>query len=301
MRTHSRRSLLAGACALAISGLAPAQPTVDLRGDTAPVEETMPGLMPEGVFVVRQFGTMRLVGAAGWVFIFAPNSDGPTLPPMPLLPSANLQAMEQIAAPSAEAGRDAGFLVSGQVFVFEGRNYLLPTIFVQADGPDPVAREEAAEDETAPAEPPAGMDPFDVDAQNPDAPEPSVDELLRRIEEASQRAPTGDVSAQFAPNPAGLAPEGALVASRRGRLLRSESGGWKFVPDVDADTPVGVDQPMDLLPCRALEAMLAEQALLGQRPFVVSGRVFIYNGRNYLLPTMFVIERRDASGLSTAQ
>lgn len=295
MRTPVRRILITLVATLVAPGLSAAQPTVDLRGDGASAAETIPGLLPEGMFVVRQFGTMRLVGAAGWVFIFAPNTDGPTLPPMPMLPCANLQAMEQIAGPAADSGRDAGFLVSGQVFVFEGRNYLLPTIFVQADGPDP-----ATTPATTPAGEPAaapGVDPF----EDPDASEPSVDELLRRIEEASQRAPTGDASPQFAPNPAGLAPEGALVASRRGRLLRSESGGWKFVPDVDADTPVGVDQPMDLLPCRALEAMLAEQTLLGQRPFVVSGRVFIYNGRNYLLPTMFVIERRDAAGLSTAQ
>jgi hypothetical protein len=296
MRTTVRSILITLVATLVAPGVALAQPTVDLRGDGAPSEETIPGLLPEGMFVVRQFGTMRLVGAAGWVFIFAPNTDGPTLPPMPLLPCANLQAMEQIAGPAADSGRDAGFLVSGQVFVFEGRNYLLPTIFVQADGPDPAQEAAPAQPDEAPEATP-GVDPF----ADPDAPEPSVDELLRRIEEASQRAPTGDASPQFAPNPAGLAPEGALVASRRGRLLRSESGGWKFVPDVDADTPVGVDQPMDLLPCRALEAMLAEQALLGQRPFIVSGRVFIYNGRNYLLPTMFVIERRDAAGLSTAQ
>jgi len=269
-----------------------AQPTVDLRGEEVIDREPIPGLLPEGAFLVRQFGTMRRVGVAGWVFIFAPDAGGQTLPPMPILPCANLQAMEQIAAPAEESGRPAGFLVSGQVFRFDGRNYLLPTIFVQAEGPDEAPVETQPE---APAQ--DERDPFAAD----EAPEPSVDELLARIEEASQQAPTGEPSAQFAPNPAGLAPEGALVASRRGRLLRSDSGGWRFTPDVDADAPEGLDQPMDLLPCALLEEMLRERRLLGAQPVIVSGRVFIYNGRNYLLPTMFVIERHGAAGLSTAQ
>lgn len=271
-----------------------AQPTVDLRGDEVIDREPIPGLLPEGSFLVRQFGTMRRVGAAGWVFIFAPDAGGETLPPMPLLPSANLQAMEQIAAPAEEAGREAGFLVSGQVFRYDGGNYLLPTIFVQADGPDATPAEAPVESaEEAPERP----DPFAGDED----PEPSVDEILARIEEASQQAPTGEPSAQFAPNPAGLVPEGTLVASRRGRVLRSDSGGWRFTPDVDADAPTGQDQPMDLLPCALLESMLEERRLLGSQPYIVSGRVFIYNGRNYLLPTMFVIERSGAAGLSTAQ
>lgn len=294
MMQAQRTLLLVGVAALAARA-ALAQPVVDLRGGDALESEPMPGLLPEGSFIVRQFGAMRRVGAAGWVFIFAPNADGPTTPPMPLLPCANLQAMEQIAGPAGDAGRDAGFLVSGQVFVFDGRNYLLPTIFVQADGPDPAGAPRAAGAEEPAAAP--APETFDEPAQA----EPSVDELLRRIEAASQAAPTGDASAQFAPNSEGLTPEGSLIASRRGRVLRSDSGGWRFAPDVDADTPQGVDQPMDLLPSRALEAMLREQWAMGSRALLVSGRVFIYNGRNYLLPTMFVIERTGRAGLTTGQ
>jgi len=131
--------------------------------------------------------------------------------------------------------------------------------------------------------------------------DPSVEELLQRIESATPQAPTGEALPQLAPMSAGLIPEGALIASRQGRLVRDDSGGWLFAPDVDADAAPGLDHPMLLLPSRTLEAMLREQRRLGGRSFIVSGRVFIYAGRNYLLPTMFVVRRADAAGLSTAQ
>jgi len=237
---------------------------------------------------------MRRVGTVGWVFIFAPNEDGPTVPPMPILPSSNLQAMEQIAAPAREGGRDPGFLVSGQVFIFEDRNYFLPTIFAQADAPTPAPQSRSDDAQGGGEGEPA------TEAAPPDE-DPSVEELLQRIEGATPQAPTGEALPQLAPMSAGLIPEGALIASRQGRLVRDDSGGWLFAPDVDADAAPGLDHPMLLVPSRTLEAMLREQRRLGGRSFIVSGRVFIYAGRNYLLPTMFVVRRADAAGLSTAQ
>lgn len=301
MTRPSHILLAACLCSASLTALPPrsalAQPTVPLLPAGAEPEEAgAPGLLPEGVFLVQQYGTMRRVGTVGWVFIFAPNEDGPTVPPMPILPSSNLQAMEQIAAPAREGGRDPGFLVSGQVFIFEDRNYFLPTIFAQAEAPPaPQSRSENEQGGGA-GEQASGATPPDEDEEDP-----SVEELLQRIESATPQAPTGEPLPQFTPMSEGLIPEGALIASRQGRLVRHDSGGWLFAPDVDADAAPGLDHPMLLLPSRTLEAMLREQRRLGGRSFIVSGRVFIYGGRNYLLPTMFVVRRVDASGLSTAQ
>lgn len=89
--------------------------------------------------------------------------------------------------------------------------------------------------------------------------------------------------------------EGSFLASRRGRMVRSSSGEWVFTFDSDAQGKS--DPPMILMPCLNLMAMekIAERA--GEAlTFTISGQVFVYHGKNYLLPTMYVINRGNESG-----
>lgn len=82
--------------------------------------------------------------------------------------------------------------------------------------------------------------------------------------------------------------EGQFIITRRGRLARPEEGGaapWMFVFASDGDAMA--DPPMLLMPCRQLETM---ERIVEERgmdvPFIVSGRVYVYHNRNYLLPTL---------------
>lgn len=85
--------------------------------------------------------------------------------------------------------------------------------------------------------------------------------------------------------------EGTFIASRRGRMTRSSDGQWTIV--FDADRSGKAEPPMTLMPCLNLQAMekLAERG--GETlSFTISGQVFVYKGRNHLLPTLYVVNRR---------
>lgn len=84
-------------------------------------------LRSEGQFIVGMRG--RMVSAADspmpWMFVF--DSDSNTLqdPPMFLMPCQLLEDMEHIVDREGDA---AAFTISGQIFVYHGANYLLPTM-----------------------------------------------------------------------------------------------------------------------------------------------------------------------------
>ncbi|TVQ31104.1 MAG: hypothetical protein EA376_11000 [Phycisphaeraceae bacterium] len=245
-----------------------------------------PELLREGAFLSSVRGEMRRFGADRWAFIFNPGVDGETLPPMAMLPCMTLSAMEQIVA-----SRDGSvsFMVSGQVFVYRGRNYLLPTMHTLAT--------DRREDLEAPAYGEAnGEAPLGPD-QSPKK-DPSVDDLILALEDATPRR--GEAPARLDSPTPGLLREGTYLVMRRGRIVR-EGSEWRFLIDNDVDDPIGVDPPMTLMPCQTL-AMIEQAA--GQRreglSFVLSGRVFVYNGRNYLLPAMFVADHRRDGDLSSA-
>ena len=84
-----------------------------------------PKLRREGEFVLSRKG--RLIRAEGGqlLFSFDADSDKSEEPPMILMPCRLLQNMEEM---SQEHGDRTVFILSGQVFVYRGANYLLPTM-----------------------------------------------------------------------------------------------------------------------------------------------------------------------------
>jgi len=88
-------------------------------------------LQREGSFVIRRRG--RLVEAAGgatpWMFTFEADKDGMEDPPMYLMPCGLLERMERV---QKESDASVSFIVTGQVFVYRGANYLLPTVMRMA-------------------------------------------------------------------------------------------------------------------------------------------------------------------------
>lgn len=131
----------------------------------------------------------------------------------------------------------------------------------------------------------------------------SPDQIMKDLEEAAKRtggvpgvtppasgsgAPRGVTSA---PAQGRLLREGTYLSSRTGRLTRAGNGEWLLT--FDADKTGVADAPMVLMPCLNLMAMekLVEKG--GDAiSFTVSGQVFVYKGRNHLLPSLYAVNRQ---------
>jgi hypothetical protein len=248
-------------------------------------------LRREGTFLLRQRGSMVRLRTGEWAFVFHRDAEGKAERPMLLVPSQNLARMEHLAADRASS---VAFLLTGQVFVYLGRNYILPTVppvLVMADAvqaaPQPVA---GGPDQAggSPA-PPAG-------ANQGLGPDPDVDRLVRELE-AHREAPRSlglarapDAPRAHSDRPPDLLPDDTVIVRRRGRLIRAAGGETAFVMDNDADSGAAADPPLILVPCLNRERMEARAAQAAESlTFEVSGRVLTYQGRNYLIPSMFQV------------
>jgi hypothetical protein len=288
--------------ALAPTGAPEAEPVTP----GVPPESAIPGLESsdhavtraplrrEGTFLVRQRGSMVRLRTGAWAFVFQKDAAGNAERPMILVPSSNLSRMEHLAADRAEG---MSFLLTGQVFAYLGRNYILPTrppVLVMSD------RGAVAPDapDTSATAPPAMTRSGRTD--------PEVDQLLKELESQREAPPAILTSPPMtrapdagsrAPDPV---PEGAMISRRRGRLVRQPDGETAFVIDTDADTSAAADPPYTLVPCLTRERMENQAARMAEvMIFEVSGRVLAYQGRNYLIPTMF--QAYPSSDLSRRQ
>jgi len=249
---------------------------------------------PEGTFLSAMPGAIVRTSAGDVIFIPDPPdpvSPGPAAaaapaarsePPMVLLASQKLAQLE--AATSAAEGV-SDITLSGQVFLYMGRHYLLPTAFSLAPASRP----------TTPGPSTPALDSTTSPASRPDAAaDPRVEDLIRELDArrgtpraldpAAPRPPTDEVP----PVAAALTAEGTLITGRRGRLVRlaEANGRFAFVADSDPDSPA--PPPMLLLPCRMLQEIEAVASLRGEDiAFRLSGRVFSHAGRNYILPVLF--------------
>jgi hypothetical protein len=240
-----------------------------------------------------------------------------------MLPTTTLREMQRVLESMPE--QDATFEVTGQVLVYRGRNYLLTTHagrLTRADAGDAVPADAPASATTSPASAPATRPATAPAATQADSAEDIMHSLERSIESAPRhigaepaseaQVPAMDTSRVGVSGAAGFNAEalatsatatdkalreGTAIQSRRGKITRDAAGAWLFVFDADAtgdDTADasggggGSDPPMRLLPCLLLEKIedYARRAP-PTAPVLISGEVFLYNGRNYLLPTVY--------------
>lgn len=89
----------------------------------------LPKLRREGEFVVNRRGRLLRTADGAAMFSFDADSRRAPEPPMFLMPCRMLQNMEQLAK---DHGDETVFVLSGQVFVYRGANYLLPTMMKPA-------------------------------------------------------------------------------------------------------------------------------------------------------------------------
>lgn len=280
-------------------------------------------LVREGAFLRNRRG--RLVQAEGmWFYVFDRDAQGLAEPPMVMQPSVRLREMQRLVTTSQNT---ITFSTTGQVFVYQGRNYFLPTYFGVMSAEAPPASMTTGEAA------PAGQAQAGARGSAPAAAavDPSVQQLLDEMKSGPapivRPAPPPATSAPRAggasPDPAGapagkadpenqsLLREGLAIVSRRGRIERSGSGGLVFMTDNGAAGGVGVaggagvgtnDPPLHLMPCLNLEAIETLLQTRGERlMFVMSGRVLAFDDKNYLLPTFYRIEPDREGNIVPAQ
>ncbi len=274
------------------AGQTPAEPTSRPDGSgelpaTAPAGETSPvptagyrlPLLREGSQLVGVTGLMQRDASTGsWHLLLNPLTERAPRYELIVLPCTLLGEIERIS--DSVPGPGVVFEVTGQVYVYRGRNYFLPTHAPRVTGyqQSPPQTQDAAEAETERAS---------------DADDDSVEAILRQLERAVgpvARSTATDVAPAPAMGSTKLLREGAVLLDRRGRLRRDEGGAWMFVFDADAGGLA--DPPMILLPCLLLERMEQYARIVGSAPpLLVSGHAHVYGGRNYLLPTVYRIPR----------
>ena len=110
--------------AVAPAAVPPAGATAAVEARAGAVAPNPPGVnrIPEGGFVWNQVGRLTKDAKTGeWLFVF--DADGKALrdPPMGVIPSRLLMAMQKASDNGTKATK---FRVSGEVTEYEGRNYL---------------------------------------------------------------------------------------------------------------------------------------------------------------------------------
>lgn len=277
----------------------------------------LPPLVREGTFVSTARGQM-IRGATGrWFFVFDPDASGRSLPPMVLMPSTNLTAMERLADNSPPGTR---MLVTGMVTAYRDLNYLMPTapaLAVRAEPkPDLGTRADEALPEARAGEAVGPGAP--TPASTPLGGEPSIDDIVKRLDRAVSRAPSGGTAIPLrAASAAASRPTASTqadspmatpvptlnvgaIASRRGRIVRAADGSMVFVLDSGSSTLPGADAGstyagptmMTLQPNMALAAIEALSERAGEgATYTVSGDVTAYQDRNYLLVRSYKLNR----------
>jgi len=261
-----------------------------VRGEELDVPR--PGLLPEGSFLIRRPGHLVELPTGHRVWVPLAESRRAGEGPMLLVPCLTLSRLET----SMQSAPDEPVLISGEVFVYHGRNYLLPTAFGRVT--DSYEPQVSTDDDDG--EQPGEADPAISD--NPD-----IDELMRELDDSvadrgltlpSRDADDGSGGIGSRPPP-GLVPEGTYLTRRSGRLIRNGAGAWTVTFDNDADSS-GVIEPMTVVPCRLLQQLEPRAQRRGdQLSLTVSGRVYTHADRNYLVPTL--MQEIEPTGIDPRQ
>ncbi len=224
-------------------------------------------LWPEGWSMVNRTGYLVRDGR-WWTFAFDPD-DGTG--PIKVLPNATLEVMVRIVS-AAES--PVTFMLSGEMTVFQGANYLLARVAMRA------ARSKAKVEETLDVKE-AG------DAVAPNASAEDVLAVLQAHNPAYTVMPasgpsSGDRPVRGASVSRALTTDGSPLVGRSGRVIR-QGEWWAFVSE--SDHPDHPETPLRLLPSNNTELMAQGPEHENVSPvFIVSGEVTLFDGQNYLLP-----------------
>jgi hypothetical protein len=259
-----------------------------------------PALLREGSQLIEVVGTLtRDAEHSQWVFTVKDENFSAAQYELIVLPGTMLGEIEAVVA--SVDWEQFTFEMTGEVLVYRARNYFMPSHPPRLLQGGQAPQDDA--DKSAPSADAAGDTTQSEDAPAPGGDDDSVEALMHELDESSgiavvQRddATSADDDHTFSLDDSRpildhtLVQEGTQLVNRRGRIRREGGGAWVFVLDADA-TGLG-DPPMRLLPCRLLERIETITQRRGNGAEVLlSGRVFVYRNRNYLLPTVFRLPR----------
>jgi hypothetical protein len=296
--------LLAAPCAVLGQADESPAPEPDAPAEVKPNETPRRWLMREGSLLVRARGTMSRDADTGWwQFRIRDDVDSRLEQSLGLLPCSMLDEMTRVE--ESLRGREIVFEVTGQIYVYRGRNFLLPTVAPQLIeyGPPAMSNDDEAGDDT----PSADGDEDEAKTTTSESTEAtsksgdSVEDIISELESsvgslartAAPTSPSGEGGEASMPGGFDvLVREQTMLLSRRGQVSRGSTGAWVFVFDADAQ---GLsDPPMVLMPCLLLEHLEQRVWRSGASvPVLISGRAYIYDNRTYLLPTAFQIAREQ--------
>ena len=274
------------------------------------------GLLAERSFLNRLRGEVISGPHATRIFV-ADASAERTLPPMLLLPTTELERFDEFVFKRNER---VPAKVSGLIFRYAGRNYLLPRSLVAAAASPLIGGSEddsvldAGAAVSADNGPEVGADDRAESGVTTEelgqVRRAEIDSLIdsldrrpvynrrrqRELNTSSDSGKTGTIgdtgTAPAVDNAAGFPSttgNGGYLSAQRGRMVRSPDGSWVFVSDDEGRGGVR----LTLLPCRMLERLEGVALREGDSAVVtLSGRVHRYKGDGYLLPTLFERERR---------
>lgn len=249
-----------------------------------------------------------------WIVETLPQSSDEVPHAMIILPNERLEDMQHII--TAAEHHQPVFRISGEVFVYHGRNYVLithaPHLTPEAAPVMEVEDDDDASEIDTPEQPASsesteanfGGDGVEDISRMLDARVGSVKRGSRSARAPGERtaAPAttsgAPATTSGAPDDAGTGNStpaasdftsgvsGGLIVDRRGRVVRGSTGAYTFVFDADAEG--GQDAPVILLPCKLLE-MLAERTRESSmdEAILLSGRAMQYRGRAMLLPMRY--------------
>jgi hypothetical protein len=277
---------------------AQATPATTENGSATPAPQAprkRPPLLREGGLLSRAVGSIREDTSRGeWIFVPAQPDPTGLERQIVLLPNGVLEEAIRVLRVAPEPLIHE---VSGEIFVYRGRNYLLASIIAPMVAP--IGTSVAP---PAPTQPAAGAAPAQGVRPLKDIDEESLAaELERRLAErigavpAAPVAPSGAAvgsaldGSSASPPRRGAMPADIRIQSRRGHLARdAATGGWRFV--FVGQTADGGEPSMPVLPCLALERVerLVRESDLPPT-LLVSGTTTLFEGRTFLLPSGFRI------------
>lgn len=259
-----------------------------------PDDPTRPPLLPEGIFIVRAHGTLDFdEPTQSWIFKAEVNTEKAHQEfsrTFGLLPS---MALDDMINHVAQNGAQVRFEVTARVLMYQGRNFLLPSLATPLGAPINSATEKQESEPTVDEDGVPEQDssaPVNSLNQSDDAAARLEERLRARINALPRSSDASSVTGSEAT--AKLLNEGMRLQNRRGAIVRDQrSGTYRFV--FDAQGPDALDPTMEFLPCMLL-ADLEERAAGSELPpaIYISGEVTAFRGRNYLLPTLW----RPAAG-----
>lgn len=266
---------------------------------------TNPPLMREGAFISS--ARAQLVrGKSGRLYaIFDADAQGRRLPPMIMGESPHLAAIERLLEREPSGARVRLF---GRVTVYRDRNFLIPTAPAMQERFNVDGSESPATPSTPPTPPaqPAATDSQNTKAMSTPSDDPSIEQIVAELDKAvGSRRIVPAAPGQPASAPAGVGPlpvtEGAdagvtsgFLTTRRARVTRLPDG--QLAATLDSGTDGRTDGPLLLLPNQNLTALESIAEQLGDGvTYTLTGDVYVYKSRRYLLTSMYAVNRASDS------